>query len=169
MEIPWPVIEFKLQLGPMPQLWQCQILLPTVLCRGWNTCLHSDCSHRSQILNSLCHSGNSFFKMSFISLCGSCTYIIVVFLLFFWPTLIWFLDEAKNKEPRRTEEKNLPPHIYIYMMQSRVCVYVYSQRENSSQKAKRENFSQKAKRENFSQKAKRQEEKEGDWGNLGVK
>ena len=61
MEISWSGIEGT---ESEPQLWQYQILKPTVLGWGSNLCLCSYPSHCSWVLNLLHHSGNSW--MSFL-------------------------------------------------------------------------------------------------------
>ena len=59
MEVLGPETESEPQLQPIPQLWQHLIIQPTVPGQGLNSCLHSDPSCCSQILNLLNHSGNS--------------------------------------------------------------------------------------------------------------
>lgn len=56
MDVPKPGIKSELQLWQMPDLLtQC-----TTLGQGSNLYLCRDPSHCSQILNALCHSGNSY-------------------------------------------------------------------------------------------------------------
>ena len=57
--VPKPGTESEPQLQPIQQLWECQILEPTVPDWGSNLYLCSDLSCYSRILNPLCHSVNS--------------------------------------------------------------------------------------------------------------
>ena len=56
MEVLRPGAESELQLLPMPHLWQYQILNPLHLARYQTLLPQRQC----QILNLLCHSGNSY-------------------------------------------------------------------------------------------------------------
>ena len=59
MEFPRPGTESKSQLQPIPQLQQCWILNPLYY-PGWNPYLSFDLRHCSSILNTLCHTRNSY-------------------------------------------------------------------------------------------------------------
>ena len=68
MEVPGLGTESRLQLWPMPQLQQCQIFNSLHMAWGLNSCLHSDSSCCSWILNPLHQMSFLFFSLFFLGL-----------------------------------------------------------------------------------------------------